>query len=75
MTETSPNALMTLKHVDKPGCVGVLLPNTEAKIVHPNTGLTSLGAWFMIFSISFKGEILGPNMPGELCVRGPQVNS
>ena len=60
MTETSPNALMTLKHVDKPGCVGVLLPNTEAKIVHPNTGLTSLGAWFMILAFPLKVKFLDP---------------
>ncbi len=38
------------------GSVGYALPNTECRVVHPETG-----------------EEVGPNEPGELCIRGPQV--
>ena len=58
MTELSPVALSTRDEVMVPGSCGVLISNTEGKIVDPETG-----------------NNLGPNMPGELCVRGPQVNT
>jgi len=41
----------------KPGTVGVPLPNTDIRIVDPDTGTRELG----------------PGEAGEICVRGPQV--
>jgi acyl-CoA synthetase (AMP-forming)/AMP-acid ligase II len=57
MTEASPATHMSLDPSDsaKDGSVGVLVPNTECKIVNE------------------LGSELGPNEPGEICVRGPQV--
>ncbi len=41
----------------KYGTIGVPFPDTDARVVDLETGT----------------EVLGPNQPGELCVRGPQV--
>lgn len=41
----------------KPASIGWLVPNTEAKLVDPETGV----------------EITEPHREGELCIRGPQV--
>ena len=41
----------------KYGKIGVPFPDTEARVVDLETGT----------------EVLGPNQPGELCIRGPQV--
>jgi acyl-CoA synthetase (AMP-forming)/AMP-acid ligase II len=38
LTETSPATHVCLPHASKPGSVGVLVPNTECKIVDPATG-------------------------------------
>ena len=57
MTETSPIVTLAPKEDLKIGSCGVLLPNTEAKIVDLESG-----------------EPLGPNLRGELCVKGPQVS-
>jgi acyl-CoA synthetase (AMP-forming)/AMP-acid ligase II len=56
MTEMSPASHVSPEGFVKPGSVGPLVPNTEAKIVCTHTG-----------------RVLGPNEPGELWVRGPQV--
>ncbi|PTW50673.1 AMP-binding protein [Rhodovulum kholense] len=56
MTELSPIGTMSAPGRDKPGAVGVALPNTELRIVDPETGAD-----------------LGPDQPGELWLRGPQV--
>ena len=57
MTETSPIVTFAPKEDLKIGSCGVLLPNTQAKIVDLESG-----------------EPLGPNLRGELCVKGPQVS-
>ncbi|KAK4303287.1 hypothetical protein Pmani_024672 [Petrolisthes manimaculis] len=57
MTESSPVTHLTPKNNLVAGSTGLLIPNTEAKIVDINTG-QSMGP--------DEGE-------GELCVRGPQV--
>jgi acyl-CoA synthetase (AMP-forming)/AMP-acid ligase II len=38
LTETSPATHLSLPHAIKPGSVGVLVPNTECKIVDPASG-------------------------------------
>jgi len=58
MTESSPVILMTPEDNTRYASTGFLTANTEAKIVSFDTGHQ-------------KGQ--GPNIPGELCVRGPQV--
>lgn len=58
LTETSPCALLTPNNHTKFGAAGMVPANTKCKIV------------------SFDKEDgigLGPNTPGELCVKGPQV--
>ncbi|CAH1775804.1 unnamed protein product [Owenia fusiformis] len=40
LTETSPACFMAPKNLIKPGSIGVLCPNTEAKIVDPETRST-----------------------------------
>jgi len=42
----------------KPGCIGVPLPSTDAKLVDPD---------------DYNREITSIGEPGELCVKGPQV--
>jgi len=42
----------------KPGCIGVPLPSTDAKLVDPD---------------DYTQEITAIGEPGELCVKGPQV--
>ena len=42
----------------KPGCIGVPLPSTDAKLVDPD---------------DYTREITAFGEPGELCVKGPQV--
>ena len=54
MTELSPAATTTVDEIFVSGSCGVLLPNTEAKIVDVKSGAN-----------------LGPNLQGELCIRGP----
>jgi long-chain acyl-CoA synthetase len=58
LTESSPVALANpLDHNARPGTIGVPVPNTEVRIVD---------------SVDSSQEVpIG--MPGELCVRGPQV--
>ncbi|XP_013107362.2 uncharacterized protein LOC106087030 [Stomoxys calcitrans] len=58
MTETSPVVLVTPENNTRYASTGYLTSNTEGKIVSFDDEGT-------------KG--LGPNQPGELCVRGPQV--
>ncbi|XP_054731348.1 uncharacterized protein LOC129239677 [Anastrepha obliqua] len=58
MTETSPLTLMVPTNNTRYGSAGAPTSNTEAKIV-PIDGSSQKG--------------LGPNMTGELCIRGPQV--
>jgi long-chain acyl-CoA synthetase len=58
LTESSPVALANpLDHSARPGTIGVPVPNTDVRIVHPSdpTKQVPVGS------------------PGELCVRGPQV--
>jgi acyl-CoA synthetase (AMP-forming)/AMP-acid ligase II len=56
MTETSPVAYYTPPAAERDGKVGVLAPNTECRIVAPETG-----------------RDVGPDEPGEVWIRGPQV--
>uniref|UniRef100_A0A1I8N0U5 Luciferin 4-monooxygenase n=1 Tax=Musca domestica TaxID=7370 RepID=A0A1I8N0U5_MUSDO len=58
MTESSPVVHLTPLDNTRYSSIGVLTANTEGKIVS-------------LESDNHKG--LGPNQPGELCVRGPQV--
>jgi len=45
-----------LEYTYKPGCVGHLVNNSEAKIIDMDTG-----------------DLLGPNQPGELCLKSPMI--
>ena len=57
MTEASPvTHLSPTRGSLKPGSAGRVVPNTEVKIVEPDSGVE-----------------LGPNEPGELLMRGPQI--
>ena len=56
MTELSPISHIAPSENAKPGAAGVAVPNTECRIVDPET-MTDLG----------------PNVQGELWIRGPQV--
>lgn len=58
MTETSPTVLSTVYHRKVPGSVGEVVSNTLVKVVPPDNP---------------SGEPLGPNQPGELLIKGPQV--
>ena len=60
LTETSPVTHITSDRPGKtkPGSIGEVAPNTEARIVDIETGAD-----------------LGPNVDGELWVRGPQIMS
>jgi long-chain acyl-CoA synthetase len=58
LTESSPVALANpLDHNARPGTIGVPLPNTDVRVVAADDPTRELPA----------------GMPGELCVRGPQV--
>ena len=59
MTETSPVTIYTPKSMplSKLGSCGKLLPSTEARII----------------DISNGKDIITPDTPGELLVRGPQL--
>lgn len=59
MTETSPATIYTPKAMpySKTGSCGQLLPSTEARIV----------------DLLSRKDIVTPETPGELLVRGPQV--
>ena len=56
MTELSPISHIAPAENAKPGAAGVAVPNTECRIVDPETL-----------------QDLGPNVQGELWIRGPQV--
>lgn len=56
MTELSPVTHFTPPGRNRPGSVGLTVPNTECRIVDP-----------------VSGESLGPDLEGELWIRGPQV--
>jgi len=56
MTEVSPVTHFTPPGRNRPGSVGLTVPNTECRIVDPASG-----------------ESLGPDLEGELWIRGPQV--
>ncbi|MEO0866344.1 MAG: AMP-binding protein, partial [Pseudomonadota bacterium] len=56
MTELAPIAHIAPAENAKPGAAGVAVPNTECRIVDPETM-----------------QDLGPNVQGELWIRGPQV--
>ena len=59
LTETSPATHgIPLGGKEKPGCIGLPLPNTDAKLV-------DIG--------DYTREITAFGEPGELCVKGPQV--
>lgn len=61
MTETSPLTISqscVAENGYKRGATGLLIPNTRAKIVEPN-------------SLMRKG--MGPHESGELWIKGPQV--
>ena len=59
LTETSPcTHIIPFGGKEKPGCIGLPVPNTEAKLVDVD---------------DFTREITTPGQPGELCVKGPQV--
>lgn len=58
LTEASPVVLQSCLGSKNVGSVGFPSPDTEAKIIHIN-------------DTEFRG--VGPNEPGELLVRGPQV--
>ncbi len=59
LTESSPvTHINPLGGKTKVGTIGLPLPNTDAKIVDVE---------------DFTREITAPGVPGELCVRGPQV--
>lgn len=59
MTETSPVTMITPNIQENYSAIGHVVSNTEAKIVSLDN------------NNNLKG--LGPNIPGELLVRGPQV--
>ncbi|WP_353113774.1 AMP-binding protein [Microbacterium sp.] len=63
MTETSPAVnLIPAERTDiDKSSIGPLVPNTEARLVDPDTGL------------DVEAPTGGPSAPGELWVRGPQV--
>ena len=59
LTETSPAThCIPLGGKEKPGCIGLPLPNTDAKLVDID---------------DYTREITAFGEPGELCVKGPQV--
>jgi long-chain acyl-CoA synthetase len=59
LTETSPAThIIPLGGKEKPGCIGLPLPNTDAKLVDIEDHTREITAF---------GE------PGELCIKGPQV--
>jgi long-chain acyl-CoA synthetase len=59
LTESSPTThINPLGGIRKPGTIGLPLPSTDAKIVDPD---------------DYAIEITEPDVPGELCVKGPQV--
>jgi long-chain acyl-CoA synthetase len=59
MTETGPcTHAIPLGGKEKPGCIGLPLPSTDAKLVDMD---------------DYSKEITTFNEPGELCVKGPQV--
>lgn len=58
MTETSPTVLSTVYYRKVPGSVGEVVSSTLVKVVPPDNP---------------NGEPLGPNQPGELLIKGPQV--
>ena len=59
LTETSPAThCIPLGGKEKPGCIGLPLPNTDAKLVDIE---------------DYTREITAFGEPGELCVKGPQV--
>ncbi len=59
LTESSPcTHAIPLGGQEKPGCIGLPMPGTDAKLVDID---------------DFTREITDLNTPGELCVKGPQV--
>ena len=56
MTEASPASHYTPPGTERQGKAGLLVPNTECRMVDPATGAD-----------------VGPGVPGEVWVRGPQV--
>ena len=56
MSELSPGGCFSIQGNTIIGSCGQCLPNTEMKVIDPETG-----------------ELLGPDQPGELLIRGPQV--
>lgn len=59
LTETSPcTHSIPLGGKEKPGCIGLPVPNTDAKLVDVD---------------DYSREITAFGEPGELCVKGPQV--
>lgn len=59
LTETSPCTHgVPFDGVERPGCIGLPVPNTDAKIVDVN---------------DYTKEITEYGVPGELCIKGPQV--
>ncbi len=81
LTEASPvTHVNPLNGVRKVGSIGLPLPNTEAKIVDPETGLRRelwlvgsipmcLRQWFRFL----REKEFPPGEEGELIIRGPQV--
>ncbi|MCB1755754.1 MAG: AMP-binding protein [Gammaproteobacteria bacterium] len=57
MTEVAPISVNNDKHGPRTGTVGRPVPNTEVQVVDLNTGM----------------QVMPPDMPGELRIRGPQM--
>ena len=59
LTETSPCTHgIPFGGKEKPGCIGLPVPNTEVKLVDVD---------------DYTKEITEFNVPGEMCIKGPQV--
>lgn len=59
LSESGPcTHVIPLGGKEKPGCIGLPIPNTDAKLVSVD---------------DFSKEVTEPGQAGELCVKGPQV--